>query len=425
MAGSGLSIYGIPHASDRLKINNRFTGAWMKICACVLLASFSLALIHGDAAPAQEQPHPGFVIAEMATIHSKVLGEDRTIFVYDPDKNGSNLLPSYPVLYLLDENDMTMVTGLVKYLSAYNENMTPMLVIGIDGGPTRIRDLTPTHALVDNLGVVDSDPDSWLKDSGGGERFSQFIRDEVMPYVEQHYKAAPFRIFAGHSVGGLEVVDTLLQHPEMFNAYFAISPSFWWDRGYPVSLAKEKLPALAAKGRFLFLADSPETGPFTRYVRSFDTLMATSKPVSLQYKHAFYPTESHGSIAAKAYYDGMRYLYPAWDKLDSDNSAALIKQHYKATADRLGYDVEPPLGMVSDWGFGFLRQPAKAADAFEMFQMNIKNFPNSPSVYQDLGDAYSQKGRTQEAVSAYKKALDLAPNDQQIAQRLKSLQQKQ
>jgi predicted alpha/beta superfamily hydrolase len=408
----------------------------MKIFVWGLLPFLGLVLIQSKAVPAQEQPHPGFVIAEMATIHSKILGEDRKIFVYDPDKNGSNLLPAYPALYLLDENDMTMVTGLVKYLSAYNENMTPMLVVGIDGGPTRIRDLTPTHSLVDNLGVVDSDPDSWLKDSGGGERFTQFIRDEdsgggerftqfirdeVIPYVEQHYKAGHFRIFAGHSVGGLEVVDCLLQHPEMFDAYFAISPPFWWDRGYPVSLAKEKLPALTAKRKFLFLADSPETGPFSQYVSSFDSLMAKSKPISLQYQHSFYSTESRGSIAAKAYYDGMRFLYPAWDKAESDDSAALIRKHYKLMADRLGYDVQPPLGMVRDWGSRFLRQPGKDADAFEMFQLNVKNFPNSAFVYQDLGDAYWKKGRTQEAISAYKKAQEMAPNDRQIAQRLADL----
>jgi enterochelin esterase-like enzyme len=116
----------------------------------VVIVSF-LLLILGSAALAQDKPLQPFVIAEVVTIHSKILGEDRTIFIYDPDKNGANILPSYPVLYTLDENDMTLVTGLVKYLSAYNEKMSPMLVVGIDGGTTRIRDLTPTHSLIDNL----------------------------------------------------------------------------------------------------------------------------------------------------------------------------------------------------------------------------------------------------------------------------------
>lgn len=389
----------------------------------VVIVSF-LILTLTSAVVAQDQPLQPFVIAEIATIHSKILGEDRSIFIYNPDKNGANLLPSYPVLYTLDENDMTLVTGLVKYLSAYNEHMSPMLVVGIDGGPTRIRDLTPTHSLIDNLGQLDSSPDSWLKDSGGSERFAQFVRDEVMPYVEQHYKTGPFRIFAGHSVGGLEVIDCLLVHPEMFDAYIAISPSLWWDKGYMLSLAKNKLNTLSGKKKFLFLADSPETGPFSNYVRDLDALLEAKKPSTLQYKHTFYPTESHGSVAAKAYYDGMRYLYPEWDVAESDTSAALIKQHYQAMDVRLGYDVEPPLGMVSDWGARFLRQPGKAADALEVYQLNVKNFPSSASVYQDLGEAYAQKGNMQEAIAAYKKAVELAPNDSQIAQRLKELQEK-
>jgi hypothetical protein len=89
------------------------------------------------------------------------------------------------------------------------------------------------------------------KDSGGGERFTQFIRDEVMP-----------KILAGHSVGGLAAIDCMFLHPEMFDAYIAISPSLWWDRGYALSLAKTKLNRLQGQKKFLFLADSPETGSF-------------------------------------------------------------------------------------------------------------------------------------------------------------------
>ncbi len=93
-------------------------------------------------------------------------------------------------------------------------------------------------------------------------------------------------------------------------------------------------------------------------------------------------------------------------------------------AVRLGYDVEPPLGMVSDWGARFLREPGKADDALEAYQLNVRNFPRSASVYQDLGEDYAQRGDMQKAVSAYKKALELAPNNSQIAQRFKELQKK-
>src|SRR5471030_198554 len=66
-----------------------------------------------------------WVTGEVATIHSKVLGEDRNIVVYNPDKYGVNRLPAYPVLFLLDENDVSMVIGMVRYLSAYSPRMSP------------------------------------------------------------------------------------------------------------------------------------------------------------------------------------------------------------------------------------------------------------------------------------------------------------
>ena len=221
---------------------------WIFVCSmAVSLAGY-----------AQEKPHQPFSIAEIVTIHSNVLNEDRNLYIYNPDVNSGNRLPAYPVLYVLDENDMTMVTGLIKYLSAYNEQMPAMIVVGIDGAGQRIRDLTPTHSLFDAEGKADASPDSWLQPSGGGERFLQFVREEAMPYVHAHYKAAPFRILGGHSVGGLTAIYTLLYHSEMFNAYIAISPSLWWDKGYLLPLAKEKLASLGQEKKFLFFCDSPE-----------------------------------------------------------------------------------------------------------------------------------------------------------------------
>jgi len=195
-----------------------------------LLLAALLSLMAASPAPAQEaQPYPSS--AETFVIHSNILGEDRRVVIYNPDKVGGNVLPFYPVLYLLDENDMSMVTGMVKYLSAYNEQLPAMLVVGIDGGDQRMRDLTPTHSLYDNMGKLDPDPNGWLQPSGGGDKFLRFMREEVIPFVEKRYRTAPFRIFAGHSVGGLTAVHALTAHPDMFNAYLAVAPSLWWDKG--------------------------------------------------------------------------------------------------------------------------------------------------------------------------------------------------
>jgi len=380
-----------------------------------LLLAALLSLMAASPAPAQEaQPYPSS--AETFVIHSNILGEDRRVVIYNPDNVGGNVLPFYPVLYLLDENDMSMVTGMVKYLSAYNEQLPAMLVVGIDGGDQRMRDLTPTHSLYDNMGKLDPDPNGWLQPSGGGDKFLRFMREEVIPFVEKRYRTAPFRIFAGHSVGGLTAVHALTAHPDMFNAYLAVAPSLWWDKGGFVRSAAKHLPTGVDK-KFLFLADSPEGGPFPVYIKSFLGALAAHKAQSFHWTHAYYPNETHGSIAAKAYYDGLRFLYPQWNAPEEGRTAVSIRRHYAAMSSRLGYDVQPPFDLVSDWASAFVRK-GMFNDAVETAAINVRNFPANAWAYAGLADVYRAKGDKVAAIASYRKAVELAPNDAQLKEKL-------
>lgn len=378
-----------------------------------------LLLLGSPAALAQNGAPSPYVVADVFVIHSKILNEDRKLFIYNPDHVGGNVLPAYPVLYLLEENDMPMVAGMVKYLSSYNEQLPAMLVVGIDGGGQRIRDLTPTHSRYDNLGKLDSDPQSWLQPSGGGDKFLRFVREEVMPFVEQRYRTAPFKILAGHSVGGLTAIHALAAHPEIFDAYLAVSPSLWWDRGAYLDWAAERLPASPSTREFLFVADSPETGPFPVYMKRFLDVLDVRKARGAPWVHAYYPNETHGSIAAKAYYDGLRFLYPQWNVEDPNRTAASVREHYRKMSDRLGYDVQPPFGLVSGWGDDLLRRE-KFDDAIEIYRINAKNFPASAAAHGQLGDAYLRKGDRAGAASSYRRAVELAPEDKELNAKLVS-----
>jgi hypothetical protein len=381
-----------------------------------LFCAMLFCVLSGSVARAEDAPSQ-YSVADVLVIHSKILNEDRKLFIYNPDSVGGNVLPSYPVLYLLEENDMPMVAGMVKYMSSYNEQLPAMLVVGIEGAGQRIRDLTPTHSLYDNMGKRDPDPNSWLQPSGGGEMFLRFVREEVMPFVESRYRTAPFRILAGHSVGGLSAIEALAEHPDMFNAHLAVSPSLWWDKGAYLRLAVRHLPPPGPAKKFLFVADSPETGPFPAYINAFLRMLGTRKTPNFEWRHAFYPDETHGSIAAKAYYDGLRFLYPQWNAPEGKRSAASIRNHYAAMTRRLGYDVQPPLGMVSDWTDDFLRK-GRIDDAIAMARLNVRNFPANVWVYGSLGDVYARKGDRAEAVAAYRKAVELAPTDDQLKAKL-------
>lgn len=381
-----------------------------------ILWAILFSIFSSPASAQSAKPDP-YVIADVFVIHSKILGEDRKLFIYNPDNVGGNVLPAYPVLYLLEENDMPMVAGMVKYLSSYNEQLPAMLVVGIDGAGQRIRDLTPTHSRYDNMGKLDSDPQSWLQPSGGGDQFLRFVREEVMPFVEQRYRTAPFRILAGHSVGGLTAIHALAAHPTMFDAYLAVSPSLWWDKGAYLDWAAARLSPSGPGREFLFVADSPEAGPFQTYMKAFLEGLRARQAPNLSWTHRYYPDETHGSIAATAYYDGLRFLYPQWDVPEGNRTAASIKDHYRKMSERLGYDVQPPFGLVGDWGGELLRE-GKIDDAIEIYRINVANFPTNAWAHGSLGDAYLRKGARVSAVASYRRAVELAPEDKELKVRL-------
>lgn len=170
------------------------------------------------------------VIGHIDTVQSKTLNESRQIWIYTPESNDSSLSAKqrYPVVYLLDGSEhFVSFVGILKHLS-YLMICPQMIVVGITN-TDRNRDLTPTR---------DS---SYYSKSGGGEHFISFIEKELMPYVDSKYPTEPFKMLIGHSLGGLTVMNTLINHTDLFNAYIAIDPSMWWDNQKLLKQAKTVL----------------------------------------------------------------------------------------------------------------------------------------------------------------------------------------
>jgi predicted alpha/beta superfamily hydrolase len=251
---------------------------------------------------------------------SKVLNETRTIFIHHPKADSTNSNKMYPVLYVMDgESHFDMFSQYTDYLSRWDVNVIPqMIIVGIVN-TKRTRDLTPTESIINYFGQPDTSRVSWMKPSGGNDRFLQFIREELKPYVERHYKTQPYSILAGHSFGGLASVYCLLTHPDMFQAYISVSPSFWWDQEYVLKLADQKLKKDAALNKTLFLSDASEgmsdSSTFHTNLLKFDAILKAKTMTALRYQYNYYPKETHMTEPMPAYYDALRFIYKDWKKL--------------------------------------------------------------------------------------------------------------
>ena len=370
------------------------------------------------------------VIGTIDSINSTILHEQRKIWIHVPESYNEGIYASqrYPVVYLLDgDAHFFSVVGMIHQLSTVNGNtvVPEMIVVGIPN-TDRTRDLTPTH--------IDAAPpfldSAASKTSGGGERFMSFIEKELMPHIDSLYPTEPYKILIGHSFGGLTVMNTLINHPDLFNAYIAIDPSMWWDQEKLLKQSKSVLAKHDYKGKALFLAIantmSPgmdtttvkkDTSGVTAHIRSILELNKYLKYYNkdgLTYKSKYYKDHNHGAVPLIAEYDALHFIFSyyslqlSFDDFMNMNASTVekIKKHYGNISAHFGFKVPVPESFTNQLAYqelGMKRDaPAKA-----LFEMNIENYPQSFNAFDSMGDFYAATGDKTKAIENYKKALSL------------------
>src|SRR6185503_14410027 len=172
-----------------------------------LLSSVAVLLVIASAAIAQ----PAGTVKRL-TIKSAVLGEDRIILVRTPAGYETNKV-SYPVLYMTDgDAHMGHTASTIEFLTQ-NGRISDLIVVGVTN-TDRTRDLTPAKSTNKNPAGELQFPTS-----GGADNFLKFFETELIPEIEKTYRVQPYRIFAGHSLGGLFAIHAMISKPKLFNSY--------------------------------------------------------------------------------------------------------------------------------------------------------------------------------------------------------------
>jgi len=387
------------------------------------------------------------VIGKIDSVYSKILNEQRKVWVYTPDMTSGNYDPNrrYPVLYLLDgDAHFPSVVGLIQQLSQANGNTVypEMIIVGIPN-TDRTRDLTPTHIISDPP-MMDSNSS---KTSGGGENFVAFIEKELMPHIDSVYPTAPYRTLIGHSFGGLTVMNVLINHTKLFNAYIAIDPSMWYDKQRFLAATEKKLTEKKYDSTRLYVGIAntmpggmtlekmkKDTTSDTRHIRSIfelDKFLKANPQNGLRYASRYYSDDNHGSVPLASEYDGLRFIFDYYrfnltgkDFSDSSNAlAAKFKKHYETVSKEMGYKVSPPELFINALGYDAMSKKYYARST-TLFEMNIANYPNSGNVYDSYGDLLAAKKDTINAIANYKKALAIHDNAE-TKQKLDALEGKE
>lgn len=217
------------------------------------------------------------------SLSSSKMGESRELKIQLPRNYESNKDKHYPIMVVLDGDYLfEPIAGNVDYYS-YWEDIPEMIVVGINQAGTRDNDAFYDEAT--NL------------PSRTGAAFFEFVGMEVVKYIDDNYRTAPFKIIAGHDYTANFINYYLLKERPLFQGYINLSP----DLAPPMadwlvsSLSKTSNPT------WFYLATGSEDISFLKEsILSFDSKLKAIDNKNLNYNFDNFQDATHYTLVGNA-----------------------------------------------------------------------------------------------------------------------------
>lgn len=250
---------------------------------CVLCVVFALTAC-GGAADVRNSPQDEARSVTLARIDSAQTGATYPIFVYLPASYDSGST-TYPVIYATD-GDATIPpeNRFVNFARILQRRQIDAILVGIGGTARRKKDFLLPGAIA----------------------YHAFLTQELIPFIESHFRADPRqRILSGISFGGSFVVTALfLEAPKTlsFSHFISVEGSFWQrsflaqEQEFTETIGTKSIPAtlILARG-----APGPTEFPQLRGGGG-----STSMSGALDLSRGFNPDNTN-DVEVKAFYQRM------------------------------------------------------------------------------------------------------------------------
>ena len=329
-------------------------------------------------------------------LESEIMETTRTLKIYIPDSYERDSIKNYPLAIVLDEEFMFDTYVGNSILFAKKDKAPKQIVVGISMEETRAKDVgfdLNSGALINS-----------------SKNFYDFLRDEVLFYMESNYRTSPFVSFVGQGYSANLITHFLQENTAFINSFVCINPSFSDFIGS--ELQSYKLNKFAN-----------EENTFYLYINNSDAFSASKKTKISQIQSALSTleiknfniindniiTDSSVSAISEAIPRAMTKIFEVYSAISKEEYEEKIKE--LSPIDAIAYLEDKYLEIEFLFGssLGIREKDIYAIEniiiekengdrLFDFGKMILKRFPSSP-----LGEYYI--GRYYETGKNFKKAL--------------------
>ena len=325
-------------------------------------------------------------------IVSESLKETRLITVKLPASYERDKDKKYPLLLVLDGDYLLdPFAGVLSYTS-YWDDLPEVILVGISQ-PDREADC--------ETGVETGLPQE------KGEKFFDFIGQEVVPHIEKNYRVSPFKIIAGHDVTAGFANFFLYKDSPLFNAYINFSPVL------PTEMETRVPARLTAIDRPIFYYLATADGDVARLKEAIKVLDGNIKALTdtkVRYLFDEFTGATHYSLVPNAIPSALYHIISSYQPITSSEFQKLAAQpsgYVQYLQEK--YDmIEKDMGVkmtVRLNDFKAIEAAIRKNAAFEEFKglsdMAKKNYPKTiiGEYYEAL--YYENTGNIKKAIKIY------------------------
>lgn len=327
-------------------------------------------------------------------LHSKILQEQRKLLINLP-KQYETSNKDYPVLFLLDGN-RHFFHSLASTSTLIEEQRMPesIIVAILNGQGTRNRDLAQQS-----------------------EQFLAFLKQELLPLIDDMYRTTDIRTLFGHSLAGYFTINTLFTEPELFSHYIAASPVLHVNKKQALTNYKEKSNSGWSSEKALYLSLGNSHAEGKRASQAFDefTELLQEKPIHQLHSYTQkMPNQVHMTTPNLTLYQGLTHAFSDYampiislQQVEKGEwGLTELKHYYLNRANKYQIQAEVPERAYRRLGFA-QQDTEQSKQALETLKENVKHHNDSPRALDALARIYQETNHPKLALSTYQQALNL------------------
>jgi predicted alpha/beta superfamily hydrolase len=333
-------------------------------------------------------------IGKYKEFESKILGGKVTYLEHLPE-GYENSNKEYPVIFMMNGHIIPAFANAAATIdNLSNDRIPDMILIGIS-----------------NEGVAGA---YWScpNDSGfvrGGERFHNFLKEELMPEIKKNYRTNNFKILAGQSNTGLYVLYNFLFYPEMFNAYIVASPMLGVCPDFFLKKATTFLKDNTEINKKLYIAYGDlDYVEVLSHINNFKEVLKAS-PLNLKWKVDL--IDNTGHVPSITLNNALLFFFSEFTLTAERKKLSVsdMNSHYDKLSKEYGFTVKPKADALFDLAID-LKNEKKFDEAIDRFKYIISLYPDSKTSFFFLGQTYQEKGDVGLAKENYYKSLKIDPD---------------